>query len=157
MVGAVRAWTLVAYEEDELIAAPRAIVWKLLGDHLDETKILTIHPLIQSQKTVSRTDSEVVLDRVIDVRRKMMKSRWKLTYHPPERARWEVLESEGPWSPGTYLEVQYEEVPGGTRLRSRGELNINVLPFFLSQKRTVDRVLTDISVEDWSYINRYRF
>jgi len=148
---------MVAYEEEELIAAPRPIIWRLLNDHLDDTKILVIHPLIQSQKTVSRADNEVVVDRVIDVRRKMMKSRWKLTYRPPEQARWEVLESEGPWSPGTYLEVRYEDVPGGTRLRSRGELSLSVLPFFLSQKRTVARVLTDISVEDWSYINRYRF
>ena len=148
---------MVSYDEEEVIAAPRHIVWKLLNDHLDDTKILTIHPLVQSQKTVRRTDAEVVVDRVIDVRRKMMPSRWKLTYRPPEQARWEVLEGEGPWSPGSYLELRYEDVPGGTRLRSHGELSISVLPFFLSQQRTVARALTDLSVEDWSYINRYRF
>jgi hypothetical protein len=148
---------MVAYEDDDLIAAPRNIVWKLLADHLDDKKILTIHPLIQSQQTVSRTGSEIVVDRVIDVRRKMMKSRWKVTYQPPERARWEVLTSEGPWTPGSYLDLRYEEVPGGTRVLAQGDLAISVLPFFLSQKRTVARVLTDISVEDWAFINRYRF
>ncbi|MGA3022628.1 MAG: hypothetical protein ABSE66_07515 [Thermoplasmata archaeon] len=148
---------MVAYEDEDLIAAPRHIIWKLLGDHLDDTKILTIHPLIQSQKTVSRTDSEIVVDRVIDVRRKLLKSRWKITYHPPERSRWELLESEGPWTPGSYLDVRYEDVPGGTRVLARGELSIGVLPFFLSQKRTVARVLNDINIEDLSFINRYRF
>ncbi|MGA7477151.1 MAG: hypothetical protein WBW47_08090 [Thermoplasmata archaeon] len=148
---------MVTYEDEELVAAPRPIIWKLLNDHLDDTKILTIHPLIQSQKTVSRTDTETVVDRVIDVRRKPMKSRWKITYLPPERARWELLESEGPWTVGTYLDVRYEEVPGGTRVLARGELSISVLPFFLSQKRTVTRVLNDISIEDQSFLNRYRF
>jgi len=148
---------MVTYDDEGMLAAPRAIVWKLLGEHLDDTKIGTIHPLIQSQKTVSRTESEAVVDRVIDVRRKPMKSRWRLTYHPPESYRWEVLETEGPWSKGSFLEVHYDEVPGGTRLRSHGELEISVLPFFLSQKRTIARVLADIDTEDWSYINRYRF
>lgn len=148
---------MVVYEDVDVIAAPRHIVWKLLGDHLDDTKIRTIHPLVQSQTTVRRTDTEVVVDRVIDVSRKFKKSRWKLTYHPPESARWEILESEGPWSLGTYLDVRYEEVPGGTRLRARGELSLNVLPFFLSQKRAVAQALIDLNTEDWNFINRYRF
>ncbi|MGP8076882.1 MAG: hypothetical protein ACLP8Y_09210 [Thermoplasmata archaeon] len=148
---------MVAYEDDDMISAPRPIVWKLLDDHLDDKKILTIHPLIQSQTTVSRTGSEIVVDRVIDVRRKMMKSRWKITYQPPERGRWEILDSEGPWTPGSYLDVRYEEVPGGTRLHAKGDLSINVLPFFLSQKRTVARVLNDVHIEDLSFLNRYRF
>ncbi len=148
---------MVTYEDEELLAAPRHIIWKLLNDHLDDAKILTIHPLIQSQKTVSATDSETVVDRVIDVSRKPRKSRWKITYLPPERARWELLESEGPWTPGTYLDVRYAEVPGGTRLHARGELSIRDLPRFHSQKRTVARVLNDTSIEDQSFLNRYRF
>jgi hypothetical protein len=148
---------MVVYEDAEIIQAPRRIIWKLLGDHLDDAKILTIHPLIQSQTTVSRTEIETVVDRVIDVRRKPMKSRWKYTFRPPERARWEVLESEGPWASGSYLDLHYDDVPGGTRLLARGELTINVLPFFISQKRAVAQALTDISVEDWAFINRYRF
>ncbi|MGD1100362.1 MAG: hypothetical protein ABR888_08505 [Thermoplasmata archaeon] len=148
---------MVVYEDEDLIAAPRHILWRLLNDHLDDTKILTIHPLIQSQKTVSRTDSEIVVDRVIDVRRKPLKSRWKITHQPPERARWEILESEGPWTTGSYLDVRYEDVPGGTHLHARGDLSIRVLPFFLSQKRTVARVLNDVNTEDLSFIHRYRF
>jgi len=148
---------MVAYEDDDRISAPRHIIWKLLDEHLDDKKILTIHPLIQSQTTVRRTGSEILVDRVIDVRRKLLKSRWKITYEPPERGRWEILESEGPWAPGSYLEVRYEEVPGGTRLHARGDLSISVLPFFLSQKRTVPRVLNDVNIEDLSFLNRYRF
>jgi hypothetical protein len=148
---------MVAYADETRIAAPREIIWKLLNDHLDDAKLPVIHPLVQSQKTVSRMQGEVVVDRVIDVRRKMMKSRWKLTYQPPERARWELVESEGPWSPGSYLEATYAEVPGGTMVTTRGELTISVLPFFLSQKRTVASVLNDIHTEDLAFLNRYRF
>ena len=148
---------MVEYADEDLIEAPRPVVWKLLLDHLDDAKAPEIHPLIQSQKTVSRTETETVVDRVTDVRRKPMKSRWKYTFHPAERARWEILESEGPWTPGSYLDLRYDDVPGGTRVFARGELTIGVLPFFLSQKRTVVQLLTDLSVEDWAFINRYRF
>jgi len=148
---------MVAYEDVELFPAPRDVVWRLLRDHLDDAKIVTIHPLVQSQKTVSRTDSEVVVDRVIDVRRKPVKSRWKITYHPPDRARWELLESEGPWSAGSYLDVTYEEVPGGTRIHARGDLTILARPFYQSQERAVRSVLNDFHIEDWAFVNRYRF
>jgi len=148
---------MVAYEDDDLFPAPRAIVWKLLDEHLDDAKALVIHPLIKSQKTVSRSGSEIVVDRVIDVRRKLLKSRWKITFEPPDHGRWEVVQSEGPWAPGSYLDATYSEVPGGTRIQARGELTISVLPFFLSQKRTVPRVLNDVHTEDLAYIRRYRF
>lgn len=148
---------MVTYDDKDLIAAPRRIIWRLLGDHLDDTKILTIHPLVQSQTTVSRTETEAVVDRVIDVRRNPMKSRWKYIFHPPEQARWEIVASEGPWTPGSYLDLRYEEVPGGTQVIAHGELSMTVLPLFLSQKRTVAQALTDLNVEDWAFINRYRF
>ena len=38
-----------------------------------------------------------------------------------------------------------------------GELSIRDLPRFHSQKRTVARVLNDTSIEDQSFLNRYRF
>lgn len=148
---------VVAYEDESVIHAPLSIVWRLLDDHRDDRKLPVIHPLVQSQTTVSRTDHESVVDRVIDVRRKFLKSRWKMTYHPPESARWDVLEGEGPWAPGSFIEAHYEEIPGGTRVRARGELTILKLPFFLSQSRWVARVLNDIDIEDWAYIQRYRF
>ncbi|HKN06230.1 MAG TPA: hypothetical protein VJ021_01305 [Thermoplasmata archaeon] len=148
---------MVVYEDRVLISAPRDVVWRLLNDHLDDKKISTIHPLVQSQNTVSRTGSEIVVDRVIDVRRKMMKSRWKITYLPPERGRWEVVEGEGPWAVGSYVDVMYADVPGGTQVSARGNLTISVLPFFLSQKRTIARVLNDVHIEDLSFLNRYRF
>jgi len=148
---------MVAFEDESVIDAPRAVVWKLLTDHLDEAKIVDIHPLVRSQKLVSRTEHEVVIDRVIDVNRKMKKSRWKLTFRPPEQARWEILESEGPWTPGSYLELTYTEVGKTTRVHAKGELAIVDLPFFLSQPRTVRRVLDDIDTEDVWYLRRYRW
>lgn len=148
---------MVVYEDEDLFPAPREIVWRLLRDHIDDAKVLVIHPLIKSQKTVSHTDSEAVVDRVIDVRRKLLKSRWKITYHPPQRARWEILESEGPWATGSSIDVSYAEVPGGTQIKARGDLSISVLPFFLSQKRTVHSVFNDVHAEDLNYVNRFRF
>jgi len=148
---------MVAYEDDDVIEAPRAVVWKLLEDHLNDAKIVEIHPLIQSQKTVERSGNTIVLDRVIDVRRKMKKSRWKLTYEVPDRARWEVVESEGPWTVGSYLDLTYTEAGKTTRIHAKGDLTIIGLPFFLSQARTIQSVMNDIHTEDVFFLRRYRY
>ncbi len=153
----VRADLMVAYEDEDLIAAPREVLWKLLREHLDNAKVVTIHPLILSQKTVSRTGDEAVVDRVIDVNRKKLKSRWKITYHPPDRSRWELLESEGPWTPGSYLDITYEEAPSGTRVRVKGDLTVRARPFFLSQDRAVRSILNDLHTEDVWFLRRYRY
>jgi len=148
---------MVAYEDEDLIPAPREVVWRLLTDHLNDAKIVDIHPLIQSQKTVSQSGHEVVVDRVIDVRRKLKKSRWKITYDPPDHGRWEVVESEGPWAPGSYLDLTYAAEGKNTRVRARGELTILQLPFLLSQERMLRSVFNDVFTEDVWYLRRYRF
>ena len=148
---------MVAYEDEDLIPAPREVVWKLLREHLNDAKVVEIHPLIQSQTTVSRSDDEVVVDRRIEVRRKPVRSRWKITYRPPDRARWEVLESEGPWAPGSYLDLTYEPVRDGTRVRAKGDLTVRPLPFLSSQERAIRTILADLRTEDVWYLRRYRY
>jgi hypothetical protein len=147
----------VAYEDEDLIPAPRDVVWRLLRDHLDDAKIVDLHPLVLAQRTVSRTGDEVVLDRRIDVSRKTRTSRWKVVYQPPERARWELLTSEGPWAPGSYLEVTYEQVRDGTRLRARGDLAVLPRPRLASPERAVRTLLNDQRTEDIWYLRRYRY
>ncbi|HYA54088.1 MAG TPA: SRPBCC family protein [Thermoplasmata archaeon] len=153
----VSADGMVAYSEEDLFPAPREVVWRLLTDHLNDAKIVDIHPLIQSQKTVGRTGNDVIVDRVIDVNRKLKKSRWKVTYDPPERARWEVVESEGPWTVGSFLELTYADEGKSTRIRAHGEVTVLNLPFFLSQPRVIRKAFNDIQTEDVWYLRRYRF
>lgn len=148
---------MVEYSDEDFIEAPRSVVWKLLADHLDDAKLPTIHPLVRSQTTLRRTENETIVDRVIEVRRKPKRSRWKITTRPPESYRWEVLESEGPWTPGSYLELTYAEAPKGTRVLARGDLTIQDLPFLLSQARTIRTVLNDIRTEDVWFLRRYRY
>jgi hypothetical protein len=149
---------VVQYSDDDVIEAPRAVVWRLLDEHLDDAKISTIHPLIQSQKTVLRTEGEVQLDRVIDVARKPRKSHWRITFDRPERFRWEVLESEGPWASGSYLELKYaEQTPRTTAVTTRGALTVLRLPLFASQERAVRTALNDLRTEDVFYLRRYRY
>jgi len=148
---------MVAYEDDDRIEAPRAIVWKLLMDHLDDAKVVDIHPLIRSQTTVARSEHEAVLDRVIDVDRKMRKSRWKLTLEPPDHLRWEVVESEGPWTRGSHLDLTYSEEGKATRVRARGELAFVKLPLLSSQERAVRRALDDLRTEDVFFLRRYHY
>lgn len=142
---------MVTYESDDVFPKPRVAVLALLQDHLDDTKIRQIHHLISSQTTISRGGDESVVERWIDVRGKALRSVWKLTFRPPDTYRWEVVESQGPWSVGSFLESSYSDDPGGTRIRSTGELTISVLPFFMSQRSNVRKVLDTIDAEDRAF------
>jgi hypothetical protein len=145
---------MVAYEDGGVFPAPPEAVWSLLQAHLDDERIHSIHPLVQTQQTISRSESETIVERTIDARGKSMRSKWKITHRRPEVARWEIVESEGPWKAGTYLENSYSPAPGGTRIRSRGDLKISVLPFFLPQMPVIRRVLDQLDAEDIAAISR---
>lgn len=139
---------MIPYSDDGTLPAPRASVWRLINDHLDDTKITAIHPKILKQTTEQSGPTETVVNRVIDARGKHLRSRWKLTLRPPEVYRWEILDGGGPWASGTYVENTFSEVAGGTRIVSKGQLHISVLPFFLPQGMMIRRILTEIDQED---------
>lgn len=139
---------MVAYRDDTVFPAPSDVLWKLLDAHMDDARIHQIHPLVLSQQTLSRSGPETILQRTIDARGKSLRSKWKVTYNRPTTARWEVLESEGPWTPGSYVENRYSLAPGGTLIQSQGELKISVLPFFLPQKMVIRSVFEKLHDED---------
>lgn len=143
---------MVDYHDEGVLPFPRERVWYLVNAHLDPTQIVRIHPLVKGQVTVSTGAEAVVVQRTIDVRGKLLTSQWKLTSQPPEMFRWEIVTSEGPWEPGSWIENRYSEVPGGTRVESRGKLKVNVLPFFLPQGPLIRRVLNDLDEEDTAYL-----
>ncbi len=136
------------YHDDGIIGAPRSEVWALITSHLDDAVIHSIHPEVLEQKTESRSPPEYVVHRIIDVRGRRMPSRWKLTLRPPDFYRWEVIDGEGPWQVGTFVESNFSDVPGGTRIVTRGELFISVLPFFLPQGVMIRRILGQIEAQD---------
>ncbi|HZY92706.1 MAG TPA: SRPBCC family protein [Thermoplasmata archaeon] len=143
---------MVEYRDDSVFPAPRDRVWQLLAAHQDDATIGRIHPLIRTQRTVSRTETGSVVERTIDARGKLYRSTWKLTYRAPEFSRWEVVTSEGPWAVGSYVENSYTDAPGGTRIQTHGDLRITVLPFFLPQRRFVRNVLESVDTEDRAFL-----
>jgi hypothetical protein len=143
---------MVGYESDELFPFPRAQVWKLLEQHSDDAVISRIHPLINEQHTVSRADGSVVVERKIDARGKLLTSQWRLTPRPPDTFRWDILSSEGPYAPGSWMENTYTEEGSGTRIRSRAELKVTVVPFFIPQRAVIRRVLDTIDDEDQRFL-----
>lgn len=145
---------MVEYQDETVFPAPRDALWKLLRAHLDDGAIPSIHPLVQSQTTLSRSGEVTVVDRSIDVRGKLYKSQWKVTYRPPDFGRWEVVESTGPWGKGSFVENTYSDAPGGTLIRTRGSLTISVLPFFMSQKRNIAKIFDKIHEEDIAFVRR---
>jgi hypothetical protein len=143
---------MVAYEDDGLFPATLEALWKLLEAHRDDAAISRVHPQVLSQRTLSRTDTEAIVERTIDAREKPLRSKWRITLHPPDVYRWDILASEGPWAVGNFIENRYSPSPGGTRIQSRGELKITVLPFFLSQRSFIRRILGDLDTEDLAAI-----
>ncbi|HEV2317010.1 MAG TPA: SRPBCC family protein [Thermoplasmata archaeon] len=143
---------MVDYQHEQLFPFPMERVWKLLQDHRDDTLISRVHPLVKQQRTVARDGDSVIVDRTIDARGKLLASQWKLTAHPPETFRWEIVSSNGPYAAGSWMENTYSTESGGTRIRSRGELKITVLPFFFPQRPVLRRVLDTIDAEDQAYL-----
>jgi hypothetical protein len=143
---------MVDYQEDQLFPFPRDRVWQLLRAHMDDTTISRIHPLIQSQKTVSTSGDATVLDRRIDARGKVLASTWRVTNRPPDYTKWEVIASNGPYAVGSWLENTYSQEAAGTRIRTHGDLRISVLPFFLPQRRFIRGVLDTIDAEDQNFL-----
>jgi len=145
---------MAEYSEEALFPFPRDQVWKLLHAHWDDTTIRQIHPMIRAQKTMSRSANEVVLHRTIDARGKLLNSEWKITFRPPDFLRYEIGASEGPYASGSFVEIQYSDAPGGTRMRTHVKGRITVLPFFLPQKTFLKKVLADIDREDQAFLRR---
>jgi len=143
---------MVEYSEEGIFPYPRTQVWKLLDAHLDDAQIVNIHSLIRAQKTLKRSANEALVERTIDARGKLMDSQWKISMRPPEFYRWEVVSGDGPYAPGSFIESQYSDASGGTRMRTHVKARITVLPFFLPQKTVLQRVLSDIDEEDRAYL-----
>lgn len=143
---------MAEYASDDVFPAPREKVWALLKAHLDPALATRIHSKILTQTEVSRDGDAVVVEREIDARGRRLRSRWKITLRPPELGRWEIVDGEGPYAPGSFIESQYSEAPGGTRIVAHGKLKITVLPFFLPQGPVARRVMDDIDREDRAYL-----
>jgi hypothetical protein len=143
---------MVAYESVQLFPFPRERVWKLLNDHLDDALITKIHPLVKQSRTVSRDTNSVVFDRMIDARGKVLASQWRVTTRPPDTFRWDIVTSNGPYAAGSWMENAYSEEAGGTRIHSRGDLKVSILPFFIPQRPIIRRVFDDIDAEDQAYL-----
>jgi hypothetical protein len=139
---------MVAYEDESVFPASSEVLWKLLARHNDDSAIHQIHPLVLTQRTLSHAGADTIVERTVNARGKSLRSQWKITHRAPGMSRWEVLEGEGPWAPGSFVENRYSSVPGGTRVQTRGDLKITVLPFFLPQKPVIRRVLAQLDIED---------
>ncbi len=143
------------FREESIFPFPSDQLWKLLRAHWeDDTTICRIHPLVRSQKTLSRSANEVVVERTIEARGQLLTSQWKFTFRPPEFLRYEIVAGEGPYAVGSFVEVHYSDAPNGTLQKTHFKGWITVLPFFLPQRVFVKRILTDIDKEDEAFLRR---
>ncbi len=74
---------------------------------------------------------------------------------PPEMYRWEIVESDGGVTPGSYVENKYGEAGDGTTVSTTGEMTLQSVPGFL-QRWIVDRRLDGADKEDLLYLTKMR-
>jgi hypothetical protein len=143
---------MIEYDEEDLFPFPRDQVWRLLHAHLDDGTIGKIHPAVRSQRTLRREGEATVVERTIDVLGKPRVSQWRITFRPPDTSQYEILASEGPWVEGSGVENHYDEVSGGTHMRTHVRVQLKGLPFFLPQRGTARRVFSTVDREDRAFL-----
>jgi hypothetical protein len=139
---------MVEYTDGSIVPFPRDQLWKLLDAHWDDTTITQIRPLVRTQKTLSQSPNERVVERTVDARGKLVTSQGEINLRPPEYVRSEIISGNGPYEPGTVVETTYSDAPGGTHLQTHVKGRISVPPFILPQKLFFRRVWEDIDKED---------
>jgi hypothetical protein len=142
---------MVRYTDESTVPVARDRIWRLLELHAQDDQITRVHPEVVSQQTLSQAPGEYTAKRSVKILRKLATATWKVTSAPPDRYRWEVLDGNGPWTAGSYLSIQYADVPGGTRLTTEGDLTVVGIPGFL-QNRIVRLVLGRIDNEDAAFL-----
>ncbi len=153
---------MVKIDVEDIFPAPRDKLWDLFQMHLDEATIKKIHPEIVSDKTVSwegsldrslAGDRDWVVERVVKIMGKTSRMIWKYTISPPERLRFDIVESDGPLTKGSYVDSNYKEVPGGTLVSTRAEITLRGVPRFL-QGWAARRLLNQIDRGDLNYLRK---
>jgi hypothetical protein len=144
---------MAGYRGSEVIPLTREQLWAFLDAHLDPATIVQIHPDIVAQRTLGQSGNETLLERQIRFFGKPRRSVWAVTYQRPDRARWEIRESEGPMATGSYLENTYRDAPGGTLIETVGDITVTKFPRFL-QPRIVRSAIDGIGMQDLAYLRR---
>ncbi len=147
---------MAEYTDEGVFPLVRPALWKFLETHTDPAVISQIHPGILRQELVSRTGTEVIVDRILRARKKQLKSRWKLTSQVPSTQRWEIIGGDGPFAVGSWLSNTYSDAPGATLVRTQADITILGAPGFL-QRRLVRSVLRDIDHQDLGFVERHPF
>lgn len=142
---------MVRYSDDSVIPVARDRLWRLLDRHAKDDEIPHIHPEVVSQQTLSEAPGTYTAKRSVKVLRKVATATWRVTYSSPDRYGWEVLDGNGPWTAGSHLSIEYSDAPGGTRLKTEGDLTVVGIPGFL-QNRIVRLVLGRIDNEDVAFL-----
>lgn len=145
---------MARYSDEGVIPISRERLWQFLDLHTRADSITLIHPGVVSQRIITQSESEVVVAREIEFRGTARPNTWKLTSHPPDSLRWEVLEApQGPMQPGTWVENHYSDVPGGTRIVTEGEIAVVGVPRFL-MSRIARSVMNRIDKQDRDYLRQ---
>lgn len=128
-----------------------ATLWTFLDRHVSP-EISRIHPEILAQKVVSSSGRRTIFQRTIEVQDKRFSSTWRITIERPRAMRWEIVEGDGPWAPGTWLDNSYTESHEKVKVRSVGELELVGVPSAL-QTKIIRTVLDQVSAQDRTYLH----
>jgi hypothetical protein len=144
------------YAEQGVIPIPPDQLWRFLELHARDDVISSIHPDVLSQQTIDRQGDAALVERTLRFRGKPRPTRWRISWAPPERSRWEIIDApEGPMAKGSWVENRYSEVPTGTLVVTEADITVVGFPRFL-QSRLARTVLNRIDAQDLAYLRRSR-
>lgn len=135
-------------------------VWRLLHAHLDEATLREIHPWILSGRGVREGERvpfgdlmfppEKVAEREIRLMGRRYRTTWTYAIEPPSRFAYKIRFENGATS---RFGNTYAAVPGGTFVKTVGEVSIKGVPKFLGLWAT-RRLLDRADEEDLAYARK---
>ncbi len=146
---------MVRLRMESVFPASREKLWSVLKLHVDDDVIGRIHPRVLSQQQISKDGDRWVLQRKVRSFGKSLSLKMRVEMAPPEMYRWEIIESDGGVTPGSYVENKYGEAGDGTTVSTTGEMTLQGVPGFL-QRWIVERRLDGADKEDLLYLTKMR-
>jgi len=144
---------MAQFTMESVFPASREQLWKVLNLHVEDDRIVKIHPNFLSQRQVSREGNRWVLERKIRLLGKNHTFTMAIDMAPPDLCRWEIVASDGLLTPGSFVENRYTEASEGTKVNTTVQITLKGVPSFL-QSWMIKRNLSQADDEDLEYLKK---
>ena len=150
---------VVSIEMDDIFPAPLHALWRLLHAHQDEVVLHRIHPDLFPGTVRSESGEAAFAGRTFHTERvierevrwlRVVRTTWTYKIDPPDRFDYALTAADGS---SLRFENRYTPATGGTRVTTRGAVDLRGIPKFMQGPLT-RRSLSRTDREDVAFLNR---